>query len=101
MNIKKSFGLMLVVALLSVSGTAFGDASVKGRINALKTSVVEAFGESKITDVERDSLLIEWKKLNNLYTTYVKDKKLSPSEVSTLDSKIKKFDLNLFRKKYD
>ena len=92
---------MLVVALLTFSGAVFSNDLIKGRISALKTSINDAFGDSQINKNERDSLLAEWKKLNNLYTTYVKDKKLSKSEATTLDSKIKKFDLNLFRKKYD
>lgn len=101
MNIKKLFGPMLMVTLLTFSGSAFANDSIKGRISALKTSINDAFGDSQIDKNERDSLLSEWNKLNKLYATYVKDKKLSKSEVSTLDSKIKKFDLNLFRKKYD
>ena len=101
MNIKKLFGPILVVVLLTFSGSAFSDDSIKGRISTLKTSINDAFGDKQINKNERDSLLAEWKKLNNLYTKYAKDKKLSKSEVTTLNSKINKFDLNLFRKKYD
>lgn len=101
MNIKKLFGSMLVVVLLTFSGSALANDSIKGRITGLKASIHEAFGDSQIDKSERDSLLAEWKKLNKLYTTYVEDKKLSKSEVRTLNSRINKFDLNLFRKKYD
>ena len=101
MNIKKLFGSVLLITVLAFSGSAFGKESIKGRITALKTSITDAFGDSQISKEERDSLLVEWGKLNKLYTAYVKDKNLTKSEVTTLDSKIKKFDLNLFRKKYD
>ncbi|PWQ99768.1 hypothetical protein [Leucothrix pacifica] len=101
MNTNKFFGPLLVVMLLAFSGAAYANTAIKGRITALKTSINEAYGDSQINKNERDSLLIEWNKLNKLYTTYVKDKKLSQSETATLDSKIKNFDLNLFRKKYD
>ena len=102
MNINKLFGSTLLAMLLAFTSVAFAaDKPVNERIADLNTSVIDAFGDSQITKVERDSLLIEWKKLSKLYTKYFKDKKLSKAEEKTLDSKMKKFDLNLFRKKYD
>lgn len=101
MNIKKLLGSVLLITLLAFSGSTFAKESIKGRITALKTSIVDAFGDSQISKAERDALLVEWGKLNKLYATYIKDKNLTQSEATILDSKIKKFDLNLFRKKYD
>lgn len=102
MNINKLLGSVLVTVFLANSGVAFAESkSIVKRITELKSSIIEAHGDSKISKIERESLLSEWKKLNTLYTSYLKDKKLSKSEEKTLDSKIKKFDLNLFRKKYD
>lgn len=102
MNLNKFLKTWVVsVMLLTVSGVAVADSSVLVRINKLKASVVEAHADKLISGTERDSMLVEWKKLNKLYTSYNKDKKLSSVERKTLDSRIKKFDLNLFRKKYD
>lgn len=103
MNINKRFKLVITVVLFAMVSAAYAaeSKSIVSRIAALKSSVMQAHGDSQISNTERDSLLNEWKKLSKLYASYYKDKKLSATEKKMLDSKIKKFDLNLFRKKYD
>lgn len=102
MNINKLLGSILVAVLMAGSSVAFAETkSIVKRISELKSSIIEAHADAKISKTERQSLLDDWKKLNKLYTSYLKDKKLSRAEEKALDSKIKKFDLNLFRKKYD
>ncbi|PID45970.1 MAG: hypothetical protein CSB47_06605 [Proteobacteria bacterium] len=103
MSIEKLLKIILVAAsLTAVCGVAVAKGEpVLARINKLKSSIIEAHSDSKITKVERDLLMSEWKSLSKLYSSYYQDKTLSVKEKKILDSRIKKFDVNLFRKKYD
>jgi len=103
MNINKRLKSVVIAGLLVLSASAFSAETkgVAGRIAALAASIETAHKASQISDSEKRLLKAEWEKLNRLYKKYYKDKKINSAEKKSLDSQINKFDLNLFRKKYD
>lgn len=104
MNIITCLRSMVVAALvMSFSGTVLAGSSetFPSRIEKQAKAVEAATKAKEINPSESTSLKKEIKAILALYTLYWSDKKISPKEAKTLDSKLNNSDVNLFRKKYD
>lgn len=104
MNVNKLVKPLLMALIMAVSASAVAkSASVdyKKEIAKLGNAVDGARKAGQINGSEQTSLKKELDEIKKLYAQYIKDKNITPQEAKALKIKLKKSDLNLFRKKYD
>ena len=104
MNVRVIMKPLLVAAMLVFSASAVatsGTVDFNKEIEKLDSAVDGAKKAGQINHSEQQSLKKELADIKKLYEQYVKDKNITPSEAEALKIKLKKSDLNLFRKKYD
>ena len=90
---------MVLVSMVVVAKSANVD--FQKEIAKLSSAVDGAMAAGQINDSERASLKSELTEIKGLYDLYMQDNKITAKESKTLNTKLKKSDLNLFRKKYD
>ena len=104
MNVNKLVKNLLVAAMIIVSGSAVAKSAgidYQKEIAKLGSAVDGARKAGQINHSEQTSLKKELAEIRKLYLQYSKDQNITPQEAKALKIKLKKSDLNLFRKKYD
>ncbi|RVU84195.1 hypothetical protein EOL70_11960 [Leucothrix sargassi] len=104
MNVKKLMQSVLTVMVLMVSVSAAastGTVDFTREIAKQVSAVDSAKKAGQISQSEQKALKSELDAIKALYKKYSQDKLITPTEAQALKVKLKKSDLNLFRKKYD
>ena len=104
MNVKRMVKPLVVAVMLVFSASVVaksGSVDFKKEIAKLGSAVDGAKKAGQINLSEQTTLKKELAEIKKLYDQYVKDKNITPKEAKALKIKLKKSDLNLFRKKYD
>lgn len=95
--------LIVVTAMMCASSVVLASDNdiFQDRITKQAEAVEVARTAKEINFAESQSLKKEIDAIQALYNKYYRDKKISPKEAKTLESKLNNSDVNLFRKKYD
>jgi len=110
MSVKKLVGFLLVTATLTMSTSVVAklvNIDFKKEIAQLVSEVNKALQKKEkkeageINKSEQALLHKELSAIKSLYDRYNEDKKITEKEAKVLKAKLKKSDLNLFRKRYD